>query len=193
MTIGRRKDANIGERSPGKGANVDDGSLPDSRKWDDISDSDLRGALAAVKYGHDPVAARNLIEYFHERMRDCRPLNDLILREYIEHAFARIIEDEKSADVAFGLRLARGEFPRPNTMIRDVQAAAYITILMRKGWTWLEAVGEAANLLFPDGKGDKAVQQAYAEHRDYLGNLRNEYLIGLLPEGAPVISRDKNG
>ena len=35
-------------------------------KWGDVTDADLRGVLNVVGHAHDPVAARSLIEYFHE-------------------------------------------------------------------------------------------------------------------------------
>lgn len=162
-------------------------TVDDIRKWDDVSDADLRGALAGVKYGYDPTAARNLIEYFHERMRDHRPLNERILREYIEYAFARIVRDGKSTDVAFGLKLVRGKYRRKDTTERDVRAASYITLAMRKNVKWQVAVGDAANLLFPDGKGGKAVEKAYESYRDIFRNLPDKYLKAMLPEDTPVI------
>jgi len=162
-------------------------------KWLDVADADLNSALAAVKYGHDPVAAKNLIEYFHERFKDGLPYNERILIEFLGHAFGKIIEEGSSADHAFGLKLKRGEYERESTLERDVIATAYVILLMRNRWTYLDARGQAANLLFQDGKGDKAVEAAYATYKDYFRSFPNDILEGMLPPDTPVISRDMTG
>lgn len=162
-------------------------------KWENVTEADLNAALAAVMYGYDPVAARNLIEYFSERIGNGGRFNQRVLLELLNHAFVRIIKEGVSADQAFGLKLGRGKYPREDTVIRDVMATAYMVLLMRKGWTWAEAKGEAVNLLCPDGKGDKAVEKAYAYYRDALTSYPDDHLMGMLPPGTPVISRDKVG
>ncbi len=175
-------------------------------KWHDVVNSELNGALAAVKYGHDPVAAKNLIEYFLERFRDGSHYNEHILLEFLDHAFGKIIEEGWSADHAFGLKLKRGHHERPDTTERDVIATAYMILLMRKNknknknknWTWLEVKGEAANLLsqaglLPDGKGEKAVEEAYAFYANVFACLPDQALLDMLPPDTPVISRDKDG
>ena len=162
-------------------------------KWHDVVNSELNGALAAVKYGHDPVAAKNLIEYFLERFRDGSHYNEHILLEFLDHAFGKIIEEGWSADHAFGLKLKRGHYERDCTLERDVMSAAYMILLMRKNWTWLEAKGEAANLLFPESKGEKAVEAAYANYKSEFARLPDKVLLDMLPPDTPVISRDKDG
>ncbi|HMV21143.1 MAG TPA: hypothetical protein PKL28_11205 [Rhodocyclaceae bacterium] len=162
-------------------------------KWCDVKDADLNGALAAVKYGHDPVAAMNLIEYFHERFKGDFPYNERILIEFIGHAFSKIIEDRWGADHAFGLKLTRGKYEREDNYERNVIAAAYVILLMRKKWTYLDARGEAANLLFPDGKGEKAVEAAYAMYSCHFKSLPSGLLEAMLPLGTPVISRHMTG
>lgn len=156
-------------------------------KWQDVTKADLEGALAAIKYSHDPEAAKNLIEYFHERMSEDFHFDEQVLFEYIKHAFGLIVEKNRSADVAFGLKLARGEYPRPNTTERDAIAVAYMVLLMRNGRTWQEAKGEAANLLFPDGQGEKAVEMAYIQCKEYFETLPNETLDAMLPDDTPII------
>jgi hypothetical protein len=162
-------------------------------KWSDVKEADLNGALAEVKYGHDPVAARSLIEYFHERFREGLPYNERVLFEFLSHAFEKIIENGWTADHAFGLELKRGHFERPDTTERDIIAAAHVILLMRQNRTWQDAKGETANLLFPDGRGDKAVEAAYAFYKDALSHYPDELLTQMVQAGTPFISRDMNG
>jgi hypothetical protein len=152
-----------------------------------VEAANLQGYLAFVKYGHDPEAARDLMKYFHERITKGLPFNQPVLLEYLGHAFGQILNENKSADEAFGLKLARGKYPRPNTTERDAIAAAYMVLLMRSGRTWEEAKGEAANFLFPDGTGDKAVETAYSQCRDEFHALTDKVLLDMLPDDTPVI------
>ena len=149
--------------------------------WHDVSDDDLNSALAAVKYGHDPDSALKLVQYFYERIHHGESYNEPVLLEYLHHTFGKIIEDECSANHAFGFKLKRGHYKRETTSERDVFAAAIMILLMRKGWTWLDAKGEAANRLFPDGKGEKAVEAAYKLYSDALSNVPNNLLMKMLP------------
>ena len=161
-------------------------------KLDEVSDADIHGALAAVKHGHDPVAAKNLIEYFYERIHEGKGFNERVLLAFLDHAFGRIVNEGWDPNHAFGFKLKRGKHTREDTTERNIVAAAYVVLLMRRNWLWKDAKGEAANLLFPDGRGDKAVEKAYGQYRA-LECLPDEYLAGLLPEGTPVISRDITG
>lgn len=123
-------------------------------KWADVTDKDLVGALDLVRYGHAPDAAKNLIEYFHERLSNELPYNRDVLIGFVKFAFERMVEHGWSAGQAFGLDLKRGCYQRDDTTERDVMAAAFITLRMRQGWRWNDAVGVAANLLMPDGRGE---------------------------------------
>jgi hypothetical protein len=162
-------------------------------KWLDVTDGDLQGALAAIKHGFDPDAARNLIAYFHEHMREGVDFNQQVLLDYLYHAFGKIIEDGWSADHAFGLKLKRGHYERESTLERDMTATAYIILLMRRGWNYLDATGEAANLLFPDGQGEKAIVAAYGHYKGVFSKLPEDILLELLPQSTPIISRDMIG
>lgn len=162
-------------------------------KWSDVTKADLEDALASIKHGHDPEAARNLIEYFYERLRDGCRFDERVLYEYLEYAFGRIVNENKSAAVAFGLKSARGEYLRPDTTERDAIAVAYMVLLMRSGRTWEEAKGDAANLLFPDGTGDKAVESAYRQSKEYFQTLPDQTLLDMLPDDTPVIKRVMTG
>lgn len=159
-------------------------------KWGDITDADLEGALNAVELSHDPVAATNLIKYFHDRFSNEMPYDEAVLLAFIKLAFRRIAEDGWSADHAFGLKLKRGHRQRDDTTERDVMAVAFVILRMRQGWRWSDAVGGAANLVMPDGRGESAVETAYAKYRETLSLFPDETLGSLLPAGTPVISRD---
>lgn len=159
-----------------------------------ITIKDVKGALGNVKHGFDYLAARNLIHYFHYRLKDGCLFDNVQLRpterafvDYVEYAFARMVEQKKSPEVAFGLAPGRGEHQRESTVERDVVAAAYVTLLMRNNWKWEDAKGEAANFLFHDGKGEKAVEKAYADHKEVFAWMPNESLMDLLPTDIPTI------
>jgi hypothetical protein len=162
-------------------------------KWLDVTDGDLQGALAAIKYGFDSEAARNLIAYFYEHMREGIDFNQQVLQGYLYHAFGKIVENGWSADHAFGLKLKRGHYVRESTLERDMTSTAYIILLMRRGWNYLDATGEAANLLFPDGKGEKAIVAAYGYYKEVFSKLPEDVLLEMLPQGTRIISRDMIG
>ena len=143
-----------------------------------INESDLNGGLAAVKNSYDPLAAFSLIDYFYRRIRSGAGINLPVLVEYLEHAFGLIVRG-RSADRAFGLTRSRGEREHLDTTERDVRAAAQVTLDMRRGRRYLEAIGDAANRLFPDGKGDRSVEDAYNEHKEFLCCLSDKLLEGL--------------
>lgn len=151
-------------------------------KWANVTDADLMGALNAVMYSHDPRAARSLIEYFHERFSHEMPYNQDVLLAFLKMAFRRFVDDELKIDIAFGLAQQKGKHRREDTTERDVVAAAFVTLRMRHGVKWNDAVGEAANLLMPDGTGDRAIQSAYAKYKDSLAILPDGFLVGMLPE-----------
>ncbi len=161
-------------------------------KWADVTDADIRGALNAVLHAHNPAAAKNLIEYFHERFSNEMPYNEEVLLAFVKMAFRRMAEGGWSADHAFGLKQKRGHHQREDTFERDVMAAAFVILRMRQGWRWEAAIGGAANLLMPDSTGDKAMQAAYAKFKG-LSALPSETLEGLLPPGTSAISRDMTG
>jgi len=74
----------------------------------DISQADLRAALASVKGGSDPAASMKLIEYFYRRIHDNLPYDQTILFEYLDHVFGRIV-DGQPADRAFGFEPQAGK------------------------------------------------------------------------------------
>jgi hypothetical protein len=159
-------------------------------EWPDVTDRELNEALTLIKHGFDPVAANSLMTYFYERMREGWDYNEQILIDYLLHAFGKIIDHGWSADHAFGFKLTRGRYARDSTIVRDLVGTAYMILLMRRGLTYLKASEEAANLLFPDDKGDKTIQAAYSKYKDTLGIFPDEILMEMLPPGTPIISRD---
>lgn len=142
----------------------------------EVTDKDLNGALAAVMHGFDPVAARNLVRYFHGCLQDGSPYNERILLDYVYYAFEKIINEGVSADHAFGFKQSRGKHEREDTTERDIVAAALVTRYMRENKTYLDARGDAANALFADGTGEKAVEAAYSQYKDVLQYLSIEAL-----------------
>jgi hypothetical protein len=68
----------------------------------DISDAELRAALASAINGGDPAASMKLIEYFYRRLHDNLPYEQTILFEYLDHVFGRIVDGEQP-DRALGL------------------------------------------------------------------------------------------
>lgn len=161
----------------------------------DFTPETVQGSVELVKLKSNADEAQFLIHYFHFMLRDGGLFDNVQLSpierafvDYVEHAFARITEEGESTQIAFGLQLRRGKHPREDTSDRDFIATAYIILLMRKNWTWKDAKGEAANLLFPVDKGDKAVEAAYAKHRDELRICSDEALVGFLPRGTAIKS-----
>lgn len=173
-----------------EGVGLDDPWL----RWTDVTHEDLAVALASIKRGHDPETVRNVIEYFHERMSNGFPYDKDILYDLMAHVFAGIVAG-KSADQAFGLKLERGKYEREDTTERDVTAAACMVLMIRKRTNWLDAKGYTANLLFPDGTGEKAVELAYKEYRAELEQCPDEILLEMLGPLAddPIIKSVMSG
>ena len=92
------------------------------------------------------------------------------------------MEEGLSPEVAFGLKAIRGKYKRFDTHDRDLIAAAIVILAMRLGTKWKDAVGEAANKLFEDGRGDRAVQEAYKKHRETLQLLPSPTLAAMIPK-----------
>lgn len=132
-------------------------------KYSNVTDAELNGALAAVIHGHDEVAARSLVEYFHERIHQGEAFNERVLLEYLDHAFGRIVAG-KSADVAFGFKRGQGEREREDTTHRDVVAAAYFLLQRRSGQSWEGSIQDAAEKFWPTGKGGSAAKTAVATY-----------------------------
>lgn len=149
-------------------------------KWANVTRDDLNAALASIKNGHDPEAARNLQEYFHECMSSGYPYDRDVLHEYMTLVFARIVEDKRTGCQAFGLKLWRGGYDREDTTERDVTAAACVVLLMRKGVLWQDAIGDAANLMFPDGEGEKAIKVAHAQYKSEIEHYPDGTLLEIL-------------
>lgn len=154
-----------------------------------ISTADLRGALASVKHDHDPDAAMALIQYFHGKFSAGDPCDEQILYEYIEHAFGRIVAGV-SADAAFGFKRVRGERDRIDTTGRDVVTAAFVVLLIRKNWKWLDAVEEVAILIDPGSKGTRWAVDAYSKYKEALSSVASPDLAEMVPEELRSNVRD---
>lgn len=149
-----------------------------------LSASDLRRYLADVIVGKNPAAARALIGYFYWRIENYEDYDRDVLHEYLRHAFGRILgkgeSKPKSADVAFGLKRGRGEYPRPDHLARDIAMAAHVHVLQTyKNFTWLDAVTETAGLFFDEG-GEKAVEAAYRDFKGFVEHFTCDDLKDLV-------------
>ena len=161
-----------------------------------VTPEEVASAVGSVTVSFDEKAARNLIRYFHYRLKNGALFNGVPLRQkerafldYVEHAFSRFVEQEKSLNVAFGLTSGTGNRPRDSTTERNVIAAAYMVLLIKYNhWKWEDAKGEVANFLFPDGEGEKAVEKAYSDRRDEFWLMKEETLRELLPNNTPQIN-----
>lgn len=156
--------------------------------YQDLTVEDVEGAVASVKFGYDEEAARNLIHYFHFMLRDgglfcsthLNPKERLFI-EFVEHAFARMTEKGKTAEIAFGLELGRGEYQRKDTTERDVEAAAVVILLRRNGWPRTDAVEEAANI-DPEWPEGEWVAGACRKYEEELSRLSDTSLLEMIPE-----------
>lgn len=174
-----------------------------ARKWDEVSNGDLEAALAVVEHGigkrddagklkHDPDTARNLIEYFWERMRDGECYDDGVLFRLMKHAFGKIIEDGWSADEALGLKLRKGMHPREDVRDRDIAVTAFIVLQKRKagnGYSHREILENAANLFFENDGGNsnagiKSAGAAFTKFRETFERFPDDVLRRLLPPGV---------
>ena len=149
----------------------------------EYTNADLQSALAVVKSDFDPIAARNLIEYFYACLENGHSFDNRILHEYVHHVFGLIVKGQK-AEVALGLKRPRG---RPKTIdpMRDFKLAASVFLHIRKAPDgiedkWQYAIGETANRFFPDGTGDTAVRDAYARFKSVLGAFSDEELTEIV-------------
>jgi hypothetical protein len=152
-----------------------------NNNWRNSTLVELNTELAFVIQENDPVAAKNLINYFHERFNDIGldgcPKNDIgVLCQYMEYVFEKIVVESWNADQALGLKRRRGKYKRAETETRDYELAACMILLVRKGKKWLEAKGETANQFFEDGKGEKAVEAAYSNHKHLFTLFSDEQL-----------------
>ena len=90
------------DKTGNKGERKADADRTVKLTWKDISEAELRAALADAKNGADPAAAIKLIEYFYKRINGNLSYDQTILFEYLVHGFGGIL-DGQSADRAFGL------------------------------------------------------------------------------------------
>lgn len=159
------------------------------RKWDHTTRVDLLTAIACLKDGHRPEAARNLIEYFHERMQDDDGYDTEVLHLWMKHVFALIIEG-KTADQAFGLKGIKGQYNRPDTFSRDMCAAASVVSRRRQkdddskeeAVSWESAVTDTALKM---QLSSRTVERAHEAYRDGLEYLADEGLEQITKEYLP--------
>ena len=141
-----------------------------NNNWRDITLVDLNGALGSLIYDNDPIAANNLINYFHERFSDvgldgCPQSAVGVLCEYMQHVFKKMLVDGYTAEQALGLKRRRGKHERADNTVRNHEITAHMMLSIRKGKKWLDARGDAASYFFDGDRGDKAAEKAYSENK----------------------------
>lgn len=161
----------------------------DPSRVETLSDNDILCALSQVKHSFEPELARDLIEYFHEKIKYGRPFVKEQLINFVEMAFSRMIDSECNADQAFGLEPEKGKYARPDTTDRDVDCAAFMMVLRRLGWTWLDASNEAVGYILQDEGSEKIAQRAFKEYGEELQCLSCEELWEILPSTMPPIQQ----
>jgi hypothetical protein len=142
---------------------------------------ELRSALAAAKTGTDPDSAHALMREMLTRIRSGDRSIMPFVENWIIYAFGKVIEDGYSADQAFGLKARKGKYERPDTLERDIKAVAAVILSTRSGDSKQRAIGDAANLLFPYGTGDKAVEKACEKYMDTLNDFPSSLLRSMSP------------
>lgn len=137
--------------------------------------SEVHGAVAAVCKGFDAVAARNLVDYFYSRIRSGSPYCQDALLILLEHAFGKIINENESANTAFGLERKRGRPPVDQTF-RDIRLAAAVILRMRQGHSWESSVNDVVEEFFDNGEGAGVTIRAHRYFHDTLMLLPDPYL-----------------
>lgn len=143
-----------------------------ARKWDDVTPQGLDTIIEYLKCNHNPEMARQVIELFHERMRDGEHVDYEALSMLTMNAFSKIVGG-MSADEAFGLKAGKGKYDRADTLERDVRAATLVVWHMRQGATWEDAVTDTAEHI---GLNHRIVERAYKDYRAGVEFLPNEQL-----------------
>lgn len=149
-----------------------------SENWRDQSDSDVSGAVATVAYEYDPIAAGNLIRYFHFALQEGElfahhgKLTDTErgFLDFIAQSFGRYVEKDGkvSLDVAFGISRGRGRLNEDNSE-RNLIVAASVEWAIRNdkqthGSAKMELVcKEVANKCSLNWK---SVEEIYRDFRD---------------------------
>lgn len=148
-----------------------------------LSTNDVRLLLLRAKGGNDAKAAKELITHFRDMLSDGGSFDRNILDEYLLHAFDLIVNEETTADQAFGLKPRKGLHKREDNTARNVQIAAYIEYLVRyKSTKWADAIGEAANYFCGPDTGDRLVKDAHAKYKSSLSYADERFLVDILPE-----------
>lgn len=141
------------------------------------SNDELLFALEAAKLGTDAASARALMQEMLNRIRSGDGAITPFVLHWAGHAFGKILEDGYTADQAFGLKLKKGMYERQDHFLRDIQAVATVVFIMRtQQKTRTFAIGETANLIFPDGTGDKAIEEACAKYFAAINIMSTEVL-----------------
>lgn len=166
-----------------------------SENWRSLTAS-IDGAVASVAHGYDPIAAGNLIRFFHFAFQDgelfgnCDGLSEPErgFIEFVQMAFGRYV-DKGSLDVAFGVARSPGRINQDNDA-RNVTIAASVELAVRRdlkgrGSVNIESVCKEVAPNF--NLSWKSVEKIYAEYRapiQTLGDGDISALVVALPKSA---------
>lgn len=161
-----------------------------AENWRSLAE-DIDGAVASVSHGYDPVAAGNLIRYFHFALQDgalfdnCDKLSEdeRGLIDFIAHAFKRYVEGggNKSLDVAFGVKRGPGRVSDDNDA-RNVTIAAAVEQAYRKDLKERGTVNIESVCIEVAPSFDlswKSVEKIYAEYRVSIATLHDGDIAAL--------------
>src|SRR5690554_6025448 len=149
--------------------------LDELRKLRNISLDELFTLIEYLKVNYDPERSLKVIACLSARMESDDYVPPELLQALIKHAFALIVEG-RTADQAFGLKPVKGQYPRLNNELRNMQAAALVFLQMRKDNNWENSVTDVAEAM---ELNDSVVRRAYSEYKDVFFWLPNETLEDL--------------
>lgn len=143
------------------------------------SHDELMSALEAAKTGTAPDVALALMREILTRLdkgdRSILPC----LENWVAFCFRRILNENVRAGQAFGIEPERGKYEREDTFARNIMAVAFYILARRSGKNRTEAIGDAANRFFPDGTGEKAIEEALSQPKESVTSLYKT--LDLLP------------
>jgi hypothetical protein len=150
---------------------------PYERRWDNATESDVSGALAAMESGGNKAAALALAQFFYERLDGgggeldgereiAAKAFSPLLHKYMHLVLQRIVVDGWTPEQAMGFRFQRGK-PKGNNLCRDVEIAMFVRdARAQDGALSLEgATLEACEKL---EVSERTVTRAWSKYGEYL-------------------------
>lgn len=161
-----------------------------AENWRDQA-GDVEATVAAVIHaGVDPIAAENLIRYFHFALEDgqlfcnCSGLGEVerSFIDYVGHAFGRYVAG-RPIGAAFGLDRGRGDRERADLTDRNTAIAAAVEQLVRRDLTVRQSVNRESvcrEVASRFNIGWKSVEKIYVEYRHAMSLLADAEIAALV-------------